>query len=68
MTYIEPGDYGGSQVLARAKLNARTGSAARELQVMWRQMPRGKGGQASGQIAFLPDGSICICPWATGSG
>jgi len=56
ITYIEPGEYGGSQVLARAKLN--TGRAARliDLTVLWRQMPRGKGGQAGGQIAFSPDG------------
>ena len=25
-------------------------------EVIWRQMPRGKGGQAGGQIAFSPDG------------
>ena len=56
ITYIEPGEYGGSQVLARAKLN--TGRAARliDLTVLWRRMPRGKGGQAGGQIAFSPDG------------
>jgi len=24
--------------------------------VLWRQMPRGKGGQAGAQIAFSPDG------------
>src|ERR1051325_1653369 len=56
ITYIEPGDYGGGQALARAKLN--TGRVARldDFDVLWRQMPRGKGGQAGGQIAFSPDG------------
>jgi glucose/arabinose dehydrogenase len=56
LTYIEPGEYGGSQVLARAKLNTGRVPRLQDLQVLWRQMPRGKGGQASGQIAFAPDG------------
>src|SRR5580658_7421163 len=53
LTYVEPGDYGGGLALARAKLNA-TASSARlsNFQVLWRQMPRGKGGQAGAQIAF----------------
>src|SRR6516164_10342343 len=57
LTYVEPGDYGGGLALARAKLNA-TPTAARleNFEVLWRQMPRGKGGQAGGQIAFAPDG------------
>ena len=42
---------------ARAKLNA-TAAAARleKFEVLWRQLPRGKGGQEGGQIAFSPDG------------
>jgi aldose sugar dehydrogenase len=57
LTYVEPGDYGGGLALARAKLNAggplpRLGS----FEVLWRQVPRGKGGQAGAQIAFSPDG------------
>lgn len=56
LTYIEPGEYGGSQVLAKAKLNAGRSPRLLDLQVIWRQMPRGKGGQAGGQIAFSPDG------------
>jgi glucose/arabinose dehydrogenase len=56
ITYIEPGEYGGSQVLARAKLNAGRSPRLQEFEVIWRQMPRGKGGQAGGQIAFAPDG------------
>ena len=57
LTYVEPGDYGGGLAMARAKLNMR-GTTARfsGLEVLWRQMPRGKGGQAGAQIAFAPDG------------
>ncbi|MFN9430918.1 MAG: PQQ-dependent sugar dehydrogenase [Acidobacteriota bacterium] len=56
ITYIEPGEYGGSQVLARARLNAGRSPRLQDFEVIWRQMPRGKGGQAGGQIAFAPDG------------
>jgi aldose sugar dehydrogenase len=56
ITYIEPGDYGGGQALARAKLNAERVPRLESFEVIWRQMPRGKGGQAGGQIAFSSDG------------
>src|SRR3954452_15410812 len=57
LTYVEPGDYGGGFVLARAKLNATATTAKLEnLQVLWRQVPPGKGGQAGGPIAFSADG------------
>ena len=65
LTYSEPGDYGGGLVLARAKLNTAgnggpgtTGPVARleNLEVLWRQLPKGKGGQEGAQIAFAPDG------------
>src|SRR5580704_6886025 len=57
LTYVEPGDYGGGLALARAKLNATANPPRLEkLEVLWRQMPRGKGGQPGGQIAFSPDG------------
>jgi glucose/arabinose dehydrogenase len=56
MTYIEPGDYGGGQALARGKLNAGKVPRVENFEVLWRQMPRGKGGQAGGQVAFAPDG------------
>src|SRR6202165_1898670 len=57
LTYVEPGDYGGGLALARAKLNATATSARLEkFDVLWRQMPKGKGGQEGGQIAFSPDG------------
>jgi aldose sugar dehydrogenase len=56
ITYIEPGDYGGGQALARAKLDAGRVPRLESFEVIWRQMPRGKGGQAGGQIAFASDG------------
>jgi len=57
LTYVEPGDYGGGLALARAKLTI-TPTAARlgNLEVLWRQLPRGKGGQEGAAIAFSPDG------------
>src|SRR4051812_22085962 len=46
LTYVEPGDYGGGLALARAKLTASATTAKLDnLEVLWRQMPRGKGGQ-----------------------
>ncbi|MDQ6676743.1 MAG: PQQ-dependent sugar dehydrogenase [Acidobacteriota bacterium] len=57
LTYVEPGDYGGGYALARAKLNAIDTSASLEnFEVLWRQVPTGKGGQAGGPIAFSADG------------
>jgi glucose/arabinose dehydrogenase len=57
LTYAEPGDYGGGLALARARLNV-TATSARlaNFEVLWRQMPRGKGGQEGAQVAFSPDG------------
>ena len=57
LTYAEPGDYGSSLALARARLVTGDGWAGLEgLQVLWRDMPKGKGGQFGAQIAFSPDG------------
>jgi glucose/arabinose dehydrogenase len=59
LTYSEPGDYGGGLALARAKLNltATAASFARgSFQVLWHQMPKGKGGQEGGAVAFSQDG------------
>jgi glucose/arabinose dehydrogenase len=57
LTYVEPGDYGGGLALARAKLNLTpTGANLQNFEVLWRQMPKGRGGQEGGQIAFSPDG------------
>jgi glucose/arabinose dehydrogenase len=57
LTYSEPGDYGDGLALARAKLTA-TATSARlsNFQVIWHQMPKGKGGQEGAQVAFSPDG------------
>src|ERR1700728_813554 len=57
LTYAEPGEDGGGPGLARARLNAPATSATLEnCEVLWRQMPKGKGGQEGVQVAFSPDG------------
>src|SRR5262245_25254532 len=57
LTYAEPGDGGSSLALARARLAIGDDTASLEdLQVLWRQMPKGQGGQFGAQIAFSPDG------------
>jgi aldose sugar dehydrogenase len=57
LTYSEPGDGGSSLALARARLSIGEGTASLDgLQVLWRQMPKGSGGQFGAQIAFSPDG------------
>jgi aldose sugar dehydrogenase len=57
LTYVAPGEYGGGYTLARAKLNVTATSASLEnLEVLWQQLPTGKGGQAGGPIAFSADG------------
>src|SRR5580692_1465603 len=57
LTYCEPGDYGGGLALSRAKLNATATTARLEsFEVLWRQLPKGKGGQEGAQVAFSPDG------------
>lgn len=56
-SYVEPGDGGSSLALARAKLKEEKGSARLDgMEIIWRQMPKGKGGQPGGIIAFAPDG------------
>lgn len=57
LTYVAPGDYGGSLVLGRGQLSL-DGPRPRieHFEVLWRQMPSGKGGQPGAQIAFSPDG------------
>jgi len=57
LTYSEPGDGGSSLALARARLTIGSGKASLDgLEVIWRQMPKGRGGQFGAQIAFSPDG------------
>jgi glucose/arabinose dehydrogenase len=57
LTYVAPGDYGGGLVLGRGRLVLDDQQPRLDgFQVLWRQMPTGKGGQAGAQIAFSPDG------------
>jgi glucose/arabinose dehydrogenase len=57
LTYVEPGNYGGALALGRGEL-ALDGQqpALTGFQVLWRQVPTGRGGQPGGQVAFSPDG------------
>jgi glucose/arabinose dehydrogenase len=57
LTYAAPGDYGGGLALARAKQNLTSTPPRHDnLEVLWRQLPTGKGGQEGAAIAFAPDG------------
>src|SRR5258708_1629385 len=59
LTYVEPGDYGGGPAPAPAKLHApATTARLGDFEVLWRQMPKGKGGQEGAQVAFSPDGQF----------
>ena len=58
LTYAEPGDEPGTSglALARARLALGEGKASLDgLNVLWRDLPKGKGGQFGAQIAFSPD-------------
>src|SRR4051812_1903408 len=56
LTYSEPGDGGSSLALARAKLSITANSASLDnLQVIWRDGARGRGGQFGAAVAFSPD-------------
>jgi glucose/arabinose dehydrogenase len=58
LTYAEPNEdrSGSSLALARARLAIGANSASLEgLQVLWRDMPKGRGGQFGAAIAFSPD-------------
>ncbi len=57
LTYAEPGKGGSSLALAKATLDDGNAAARLEnLKVIWRQEPKGSGGQPGGIIAFAPDG------------
>src|SRR5712671_3256514 len=61
LTYAEPGEESGASglALARAQLKLGAGTASLEgLQVLWRDMPKGRGGQFGAQIAFSPDSRV----------
>jgi glucose/arabinose dehydrogenase len=53
LTYSEPGAGGSGLALARATL---AGTSLAGLQVIWRQLPRGHGGQDGGIVTFDPTG------------
>jgi glucose/arabinose dehydrogenase len=60
LTYSEPGEGAESNLsslaLARTKLTEANGKASfTGLEVIWRQMPKGRGGQFGAAIAFSPD-------------
>ncbi len=58
LTYAEPNEdaTASSLALARARLAIGENTASLEgLEVLWRQMPKGRGGQFGAQIAFSPD-------------
>lgn len=56
LTYSEPGDNGSSLALARATLTLGQGSASLDnLQVIWRDGARGRGGQFGAAVAFSKD-------------
>ncbi|HUR34839.1 MAG TPA: PQQ-dependent sugar dehydrogenase [Vicinamibacterales bacterium] len=59
LTYAEPGVDPGTSGLALARATLTTGQNTASLdglQVLWRDMPKGRGGQFGAQIAFSPDG------------
>jgi glucose/arabinose dehydrogenase len=59
LTYSEPGEGGSSLAMVRATLSIGQDSASLDgLQVLWRQMPKGRGGQFGAAIAFSPDGQF----------
>ena len=61
LTYAEPGEGQGVSglALARAKLAIGDSRASLDgLEVLWRDMPKGRGGQFGAQIAFSPDGQF----------
>ena len=59
LTYAEPGPGGDGLALARARLDvAKDGARLTDLRVLWRQLPRGAGGQFGGYIAFSPDSRL----------
>src|SRR5262245_14609801 len=57
LTYVEPGDYGGGLALGRGKLDLNaTAARLQNFEVLWRQLPKGRGGQEGAAVAFAPDG------------
>jgi glucose/arabinose dehydrogenase len=54
LTYAEPGEGGSGLALARARLEE---DGLKDLRVLWRQVPFGKGGQLGGIVTFDPTGT-----------
>jgi len=63
LTYAEPGEETGTSGLALARAQLKIGAEAASLeglQVLWRDMPKGRGGQFGAAIAFSPDGYLFL--------
>ncbi len=57
LTYAEPGGSGGGLAMGKGRLVLAGHHPRLEgFKVLWRQLPKGKGGQEGAQIAFSPDG------------
>jgi glucose/arabinose dehydrogenase len=57
LSYAEPGEGGSGLALGRGRLVEADGAARLEdFRVLWRQLPKGEGGQFGAIIAFAPDG------------
>jgi len=57
LSYAEPGEGGSGLALGRGRLVEENGAARLEgFGVLWRQLPKGQGGQFGAIIAFAPDG------------
>ena len=68
LTYVAPGDYGGGLTLGRGRL-VLDGKQPRldGFQVLWRQMPTGKGARPARRSPSRRTASISSSPWATAS-
>jgi glucose/arabinose dehydrogenase len=55
LTYAEPGGRGSGLALARATLTLDAKARLDGLRVIWREFPKGQGGQLGGAVAFSPD-------------
>jgi aldose sugar dehydrogenase len=55
LTYAEPGDGGSGLALALATLSEGNEPRLENLKVIWRELPKGQGGQFGGAVAFSPD-------------
>ncbi|MQB04414.1 PQQ-dependent sugar dehydrogenase [Agrobacterium tumefaciens] len=57
LSFVEPGREGSGLALARAQLvESEQRASLANLEVIWRQLPKGSGSQPGGVIAFSPDG------------